>query len=110
MNNPKKNNATEESPRIPNKFAAMSPAIGFNNALIIKPNCKLPTIGAIAKIETAVSTASINGITVNARTTAPILKNGTMIHIEKIFGTLIPKLANAFKNTRIAPANKQSHT
>lgn len=110
MNNPKKNKPTEESPRIPNKFAAMSPAIGFNNALMIKPNCKLPTIGAIAKIDTAVSIASINGINVKARTTAPTVKNGTMIHIEKMLGTLIPKLANAFKNTRIAPITTTIHT
>lgn len=110
MNNPKKNNTTEESPRIANRFAAMSPTRGFIKVLMSKPICKLAAIGTIAKIDTAVSIASINGINVNARITAPTLKNGTMIHIEKIFGTLIPKLANAFKNTRIAPITTTIHT
>lgn len=110
MNNPAKNNTTDESPRIANRFAAIKPAIGFNKVLMIKPICKLPTIGAIARIETAASIASISGINVNAKITAPTEKNGTMIHIEKMFGTLIPRLANAFKNTRITPGIKTSHT
>lgn len=110
MNNPKPNNRSDVKPRIANELTAKRPASGFAKVAKIKPNCNVPTIGANATNVINRSAVSISGIVVKAIKTAPIENNGTMTQIPKIFGTLIPKVANAETKTAMNPSTNTIHT
>lgn len=110
MKSPARNNPIAEIPKIAKLLAASNATSGFARNAEIKPNCKLATIGTKAIKTSAKSRASITGINVKAIKIAKITKNGTMTQIVKMFGTLIPSVANASTKMITTPSNNTNQT